>query len=191
MAVERIERTPAQVQADLEDIRPQIRAVMLRRLGNRPWLHDDAEQEATVAAWTRLEEGFPKSIAIYNAAQRVVEIGRGSRPLGSATHRGHVDTHRHTIHLQRCTTLGEEYEIEPPDHGSEVEVERMLLRDVIEQALSLLSERDAEVVRLFYLDGYSAEQIGPMLDMHPSNVRTVTKRARARLRPHLEQALAS
>lgn len=58
------------------------------------------------------------------------------------------------------------------------------LRDLIER----LDPRERTVVVLHYGHGYRTDEIGTLLSLSPTNVRTILFRARARLRAAVEEA---
>ena len=60
-------------------------------------------------------------------------------------------------------------------------------RLALEEALDRLSEQARAVVHLYYYEGYTSEEIGTLLAMNPSTVRTQLKRARAKLKEFMTE----
>ena len=87
-----------------------------------------------------------------------------------------LDGARRNILLQRKQNLLADEEERAEDGYSRAETELLLLRLPVE---------DRSLVRLRYLEGYSAVELGEMFDMPPATVRTRLLRARQRLKKEM------
>lgn len=77
-------------------------------------------------------------------------------------------------------------EMVSPGESPEDASERSEARDRLERALATLSERQALIVRLFELEGFSSTEIGSMLDLSDGTVRWHLHQARGALREALQ-----
>ena len=87
-----------------------------------------------------------------------------------------LDGVRRSALLQRKQRLLLEEEEREEDGFSQAETELLLLRLPVE---------DRALVRLRYLEGYSAVELGELFDMPPATVRTRLLRARQRLKKEM------
>lgn len=76
--------------------------------------------------------------------------------------------------------LGEEH---LPDHS--VEPQNLDLKQVMNEALSLLSEVQRSIVLLKDYEGYSYDEIGQMLELNESQVKVYLFRARKKMKEHI------
>lgn len=167
----------------LESIRPLIRKIVWERVGvHQSWLIDDAEQEAMIAAWERLDAGHPVGIAVYKARQAVLDVVRGRRATGSKE-AGRVDSHHRAISLVRPGPDGEDsYVIEPADHSSTVEQERFDARDALREALAALPARDREIIHATFYEGLSRAEVGERYGVSHQAISIRLKRAYEKIR---------
>lgn len=184
--VERVERTAEEAEGILEGIIYQIRANTRRSVGyDRPDLWEEAEQEGRIAAWTRLLEGYPISIATFKARQAAIDVARGSRTTGSKSYGGHVDSHRRSTPFQRKDGNGEEFTVEPRDTATPAQIVAYDARDELRGAMSALGERDREIVYAVFFDGLTSDEVGEQFGMTGSGVRWILKRSYSKMREAL------
>ncbi|OGG45975.1 MAG: hypothetical protein A3F84_17355 [Candidatus Handelsmanbacteria bacterium RIFCSPLOWO2_12_FULL_64_10] len=69
--------------------------------------------------------------------------------------------------------------------GSEQDPERLAARRVVRQALERLSEKTRLAVTLFYIDGYSQEEVAGFLEVPVNTVRSRLRRAKQKLREEM------
>ena len=60
-------------------------------------------------------------------------------------------------------------------------------RFALREALGRLSEQARTLVHLYYYEGYTSEEIGALLAMNPSTVRSKLKRARGKLKDFMTE----
>ena len=77
-------------------------------------------------------------------------------------------------------------EMVSPGESPEAASERSEARDRLERALAALPERQALIVRLFELEGFTSAEIGSMLDLSDGTVRWHLHQARGALREALQ-----
>lgn len=82
-------------------------------------------------------------------------------------------------HRSRCAPLEQAQAVAAPANGQDAEVRA---------AVEKLPPRYRDAVRLYYLAGYSAEEVGCILHISPSAVRKRLDRARDMLKTKLEGA---
>lgn len=83
----------------------------------------------------------------------------------------------------RLISLDEEEERAMSD--SEQDPERLAARRVVRQALERLPEKTRLVVTLFYIDGYSHEEVAGFLEVPVNTVRSRLRRAKQQLREEM------
>lgn len=151
-------------------------------------LYDDAQQEAMIRFWTRIEEGHPIPIALHAAKQAIIDVARGRRPTGSDAGKGHAAIANRTTSLVRKGTIGEEYEIEPPEPAAEQAYRQVETIDALEGALALLPDNQAVPIRAVYLEGMTAEDYAKIEGVSGQAVRYRIKKGMATMREHLSEA---
>jgi len=137
---------------------------------------DDLVQEVALAAF--------KSFASFDAERSFTGWA-----LGVARHRVHQ--HWRTLSRQRPlfqdVTLLEELAAISADLDDTLSEEKRALRD----CLGSVEGRSWELVRLHYLDGLAAEEIGEKLKIASGHVRVLLHRVRAALRTCIERRLST
>lgn len=186
MTIEMVERTDAEAEAILEGImKGQIQQNVRAVVGLQWWLFDDALQEASLAAWTRLREGYPISIATFKARQAAMDVARGNRQTGSKAKRGGVvDSHRHALRMEHQNpSTGEEMGARLPgdkfDQARRAQIEE---RDALRRLLAVLPARDREILYLTYWEGLTSDEVGEIVGITGAGVRYNVKRSLAKLR---------
>lgn len=147
------------IEATLEEIRPLVRLIVWERIGKQHWLADDAEQEAMVRAWQRLDEGHSIGIAIHAAKQAVIDVVRGRRATGSKRGGGVVDTHTKSESIFKETGEGDAYAYEPPDDKAQAALSQIEARETLRGALNALNDRDRDIVAATYLEGLTQAEV--------------------------------
>lgn len=148
----------------LHDVHADALVRYLARRVDRPEDAADVLAEVFVVAWRRLDvvpEGDEARLWLFGVARRVLaNHRRGLRRRRRLTNRlaGELATALASTTLPPATT-----------------------GDWVREAVGRLSERDAEVVRLWAWEDLSTEQIAMVLDLSPGAVRTRLHRARRRL----------
>jgi RNA polymerase sigma factor (sigma-70 family) len=165
----------------LEEIGPLLWLIVNERVGNQTWLLEDAHQEAVIAAWTRLEQGYSIGIAVHKAKQAVIDLLRGGRQTGSE-HARNGATKARVQSIYRPGDDGDEYVIEPEDPRGADEQDRIDAQDALRRLLSALPAREREMLYLTYWEGLTSDQVGERFGMTGAGVRYLLKRAIERLR---------
>lgn len=176
-------RTDEEATEILEGIRWQIYRQTAAIVKGQP-IFDDAQQEAMLWAWLRLREGHGIGIAMHKAKQAVLDLARGGRPTGSKMHSA-TDLHRRAISIQRKSTVGEEYDIEPADHRATAAYDQIDAQQAVLPALSVLRERDREIVQAYFWEGLTMAEIGERLGMTGQGVSFALRRAYGQLREQM------
>lgn len=147
---------------EIQDIVPLLKLKVGQYTGaSQRHLYDDLLQEATIAAWMRLEEGHSRQIAVHKAKQRTVDLLRGSRMLGSQDeHGGRTNTDHRSVSLVLPGADGEdEYLVEPEDNTFAEYQERTALADELRPALDALTERQRYIIQRVYWEGATRQEI--------------------------------
>lgn len=167
----------------LEELRPLLRLIVNERIGSQEWLRDDADQEAMIAAWERLEQGYSPGIAVFKARQAVIDVVRGRRATGSKqAHGGQTDSHTRSSSIFRQTEEGEEFVFEPADHSAEDALEAAEARMLLSGAMDPLSQRQREIVEAVFWEGLSQEEIAARYGISRQAVSKALNRAYATMR---------
>lgn len=152
---------------------------MLRAVITRYLKEEEDIQEALQDTFVRMYRALPGfrrecklsswlcRIAITTAINRYKSKGRPYEQVG-------VDAIPEAYHLARIPEALER-------------LERKEVSQWLQRALSLLSVKDASVLRQFYLQGLSVDEICQATGMTGSNVKTRLMRARQRLREVVER----
>lgn len=179
------------IEETLEEIRPLLRLIVRERIGAQTWLADDAEQEALLAAWSRLAEGHSIGIAVYKAKQAVIDVVRGRRATGSKRGRGGIiDSHTKSTSIFRQSGEGDAYVIEPPDDQTEAEFARIDLTETLRPALAALGERDREIVQALYFEDLTQAEVAAKYGISRQAISQRLRKAYAAMRPVLEGSVA-
>lgn len=173
-----------------EELVAQWRPWIIRKcgeiLGPQTWLWDDAEQEAMLRFWQRIDAGLPLPIALHSAKQAIIDVARGRRMTGSISHGGHVDTHNKAVSLVRKSgTAAEEYVFEPPAPAAEQAFRQVEVTDALEGALATLPARWADPIRAVYIDGDTMQAVATREGVSHAAVSHRIKKGMAALREHL------
>ena len=132
-------------------------------------LAEDAAQEAFVAAYRQLDKlRAPESFAGW--LRRIVR---------TACHRLTRRRREATAPLERAGFVPTE------EMGPDETVERMELRDRVLAAVRSLPEAQRTVTTLFYIDGYSHEEIGEFLDVPATTVNSRLHASRQKLKERM------
>lgn len=86
---------------------------------------------------------------------------------------------RELLKRRTTTTLHDKHDEELSRDTADDE---LLNRDEVEQLISHLDEREASIVKMYYLEGKSYEQIGDKMSMPSNSVGPTISRARAKMR---------
>lgn len=170
----------------VEELMPLLRLIVWERCGSQTWLRDDALQEASLAAWTRLAEGHSPGIAVFKAKQAVVDLLRGGRQTGSKhTHGGRTDSHTRSTSIFKQGDDGEGYVLEPADESAERAVETIDLRTTLEVALVALPDRDREIVRQIFWEDRTQAEVAKDYGVTPQAISLRLRKSYDVLRPVL------
>lgn len=165
----------------LDDIKNLIRLIVNERISD-PSLREDAEQEAMIAAWTRLDQGHSHGIAVHAAKQATVDVARGGRMTGSKA--AGVPITRTTSLTQPGADGGDEYVIEPADVAAESAYDAIDAKASLETLLAPL-EPAARSLVLRHLEGATSREIAPELGISHQAVSARLAKAFAVLRDSL------
>ena len=165
----------------LSDIHMLIRLIVNERVSDLD-LREDAEQEAMLAAWQRLEQGHGYGIAVHGAKQAAIDVGMGKRMTGSRS-RGKPITR--TTSLIQPGEGGDEYVIEPADAQAESAYDAVDALASLETLLEPLDD-DSRSLVLLRLEGLTTRQIAPSLGISHQAVSGRLNRAFEIIRGSLE-----
>lgn len=144
----------------LAELRPLLRIIARERTATRPWMADDAEQEAMIIAWQRLEAGHPKGFALHAARQAVTDVARGRRPTGAKRPGVPItDGHVSSISIFKSTEDGE-YVYEPEDPAALDAYEAVELASLLSAPLCALGVDEREILRLVFWEGRTQAEVG-------------------------------
>lgn len=88
------------------------------------------------------------------------------------------------VHLENRTDLSED----PEEHDTDLP---LFNSEQLENALGKLNERYSLILKLYYLEGYTHEEIGQLLNWSYTNCRTTLSRARTQLKKQLNEGATS
>ena len=175
--------------AELTELHRLAEMMAHEQMTSRPNLHEDAVQEALIAAWQALEAGKPLKLVHSDMRRAVIHLDMGKSMTGNKRSPGRngVDTHqRYGAPLTRQTEAGEELVVEPSDTATEAALEAVETRVDMEPLVASFSPSDREIVR--GVGVLSFGELGRRLNKNPS---TVSSRWNQHLRPLLAEALAA
>lgn len=172
----------------IEGLIPLLKLIVGERTGaSQSHMFEDLLQEATIAAWTRLNEGHSRQIAAHKARQRTVDLLRGGRMLGSQDkHGGRPNADHRTVSLVTVADDGsEEYILEPSDTRFIEWQDREASWDALRPALLTLTERQRQAVYLTYWEGLTAAEAAREMGITRQAVQQNLARALGLLRESL------
>lgn len=149
---------------------PRLRIFATRRLGDAA-AGEDAAQETLRRVFIALREGRVRDLQALPAY--IFEVARHV-----CFH--HVRASRRVAHIQ--VPLSDVETVPATEHdplATLISAERVQL---VRTALGVLSEEDRELLRLTYVEGLTAEQIGERLGLSAGNVRVRRHRAKQLLK---------
>lgn len=172
----------------------------LARLGDRQ-LAEEVLQDTYLALWNRAELfdraqgsliGWLSAIARHRAVDRLRALGRRPAPVALSalvpvtnSDETAADDARDAILASSTPLSGITPSVDP-----QKELDVAWLRERVEQALSGMPDQERQVIALAYYDELSQSEIAARLDWPLGTVKTRTRRALARLRESLADALA-
>lgn len=148
------------IEETLTEIDPLLRLIARERVGAQTWLYDDAVQEARIAAWTRLSEGFSIGIAVFKAKQAVIDVCVGSRMTGSKAR--NVPITRTVGLVQQAPDGGDEYLVEPEDIAAADAFDEVVDSAALDWLLSPLTDEQRSLVHM-RLDDLTTREIASEL----------------------------
>ena len=132
-------------------------------------LAEDAAQEAFIEAYLNLSQ--LREPAAFSGWFRQIVFRRCNR----ITRRKRIPN----------VPLDAEYEIASPEPGPDELVERQEVKSAVRQAIQALPDHEREATALFYIDGYSQNEIGDFLEVPAKTIKSRLHTARNRLRERM------
>lgn len=133
-----------------------------------------------IVFWAQVRNRRQKSQVIMEALKHSdsVDINRLAKLLGD---NGNITTPRRRQVRHECALAPAE------QHPAAEGADDSFRYQALYHAMARLPERERMAIALYYLQGYSTEEISRILDINASNTRQILSRARAHLRMELNK----